>query len=307
MRALVTGAGGFLGGALVAHLRADGHEVAEVVRAPTPGRPLAIVARDLAIPGALDELVDDQTTIFHCAASADVRRSVEQPRHDLHNTFLPLFEILETARRTGAKVILPSTASIFDSSATLPLPERAFARPSSPYGAAKQAAEAYCFAYHRSYGVDVRVARLFSVYGPGMRRMAIHDLIMRVAEAEQTLTILGDGTQVRDYLFISDAVDALCRIATHGTPGEDYNVGSGEPVMIRDLAARIAVLMHKPHLVIVPTGATFAGDTPRWYADTARVTALGAIPRVSLDEGLRRTIAFYHPHAGASSAEAGTP
>ena len=291
-RAVVTGASGFIGSALARYLNAEGWDVVTVDRRPSadgePPRRLADVAQE----GALAGLLDAGTTIFHMAASADVAGSVANPRHDFDNTFRGVFEVLEAARQEGSRVVFPSTASIFDASNALPLSERAFPRPTSPYAAGKLGGEAYCHAYHRSYGVDVRIARLFSVYGVGMFRFAIHDIVRKIQQDHEDLVILGDGTQIRDYLFIDDAVRGLAMVATEGASGEEYNVASGEPVRLLDLARLIAELMGYPNIRIRPSGRSFAGDTARWYADISKVRALGFEPRVDLRNGLARTIAW---------------
>jgi UDP-glucose 4-epimerase len=291
-RAVVTGAAGFIGQALVAHLRRANWDVLAVDRRPFPDASACSVTRDVAAPGALAGLLDARTTVFHLAASADVAASVANPRHDFDNTFRGVFEVLEASRQARSRVIFPSTASIFDTSNVLPLPERAFPRPSSPYAAGKLGGEAYCHAYHRCYGLDVRIVRLFSVYGIGMRRFAIHDIIRKIQANPRELSILGDGTQVRDYLFIEDAVRGLEFLAKEGSPGEEYNLASGEPVRLIDLARTIAELMGHPAIRIAPTGRSFPGDTPRWYADISKVRQLGFEPRIDLRCGLRRTIAW---------------
>jgi UDP-glucose 4-epimerase len=287
---IVTGAAGFIGQALVRHLMAAGERVLGVDRHPSAVEPSLRI--DLSTSGALLEYVEEGATIFHMAASADVAASVRDPRYDLTNTFAPLFEVLESARHRRARVIFPSTASVFDMAQPLPLAERTPQRPVSPYGAAKVAGEAYCSAYWRSYGTDVRVARLFSVYGIGMRRFAIHDLIRKIQRDPTTLEVLGDGTQVRDYLYIDDAVRGLVAVAERGQPGEDYNLASGVPVRLLDLAREIATLMGHPDIRLVPTGRSFPGDTPRWYADVTKAHALGFAPTVPLRDGLLRTIAW---------------
>jgi UDP-glucose 4-epimerase len=290
--AVVTGASGFIGTALVRHLRARRWDVVAVDRKPFPDANQAARQIDVAQEGALDGLVDDRTIVFHMAASADVAASVANPRHDFDNTFRGVFEVLEAARGAGSRVVFPSTASIFDPSNALPLQERAFPRPTSPYAAGKLGGEAYCHAYHRSYGLDVRIARLFSVYGIGMFRFAIHDIVRKIQQNHHELSIFGDGTQVRDYLFIDDAVRGLEIVATQGAPGEEYNVASGQPVRLLDLARTIAEMMGYPDIVVRPTGRSFAGDTPRWYADITKVRSLGFEPRVDLKTGLQRTIAW---------------
>jgi UDP-glucose 4-epimerase len=291
-RAVVTGASGFIGSALLRHLRAGGWTVVAVDRRPFPDPEQSIRQIDVAQPGALDGLLDDGTVIFHMAASTDVAGSVANPRHDFDNTFRGVFEVLEAARHARSRVVFPSTASIFDASNPLPLGERAFARPTSPYAAGKLGGEAYCHAYHRSFGVDVRIARLFSVYGVGMFRFAIHDIIRKIQQNHEELTILGDGQQVRDYLFIDDAVRGLTMVAAEGAAGEEYNVASGIPVQLLDLARLIAELMGHPQIRIRTTGRSFAGDTARWYADITKVRALGFEPRVDLRSGLLQTIAW---------------
>jgi UDP-glucose 4-epimerase len=291
-RAVVTGASGFIGSALVRYLSADGWDVVSVDRKPSADGNQPARLADVAQEGALAGLLDAQTVIFHMAASADVAASVANPRHDFDNTFRGVFEVLEAARHAGSRVVFPSTASIFDASNALPLSERAFPRPTSPYAAGKLGGEAYCHAYHRSYGVDVRIARLFSVYGVGMFRFAIHDIVRKIQQDHEDLAILGDGMQVRDYLFIDDAVRGLTMVATEGASGEEYNVASGEPVRLLDLARLIGELMGYPHIRIKPTGRSFPGDTARWYADISKVRRLGFEPRVDLRTGLRRTIAW---------------
>lgn len=291
-RALVTGGSGFIGRALVEHLRGGGWDVVAVDRHIPRGDSTHGVRLDVAEPGSLSGLVDADTTIFHLAASADVAASVANPRYDFENTLRGVFEVLEAARHAGSRVVFPSTASIFDGANPLPLPERAFPRPSSPYAAGKLGGEAYCHAYHRCYGLDVRIVRLFSVYGIGMRRFAIHDIIRKIQRNPYELPILGDGTQVRDYLFIDDAVRGLEFLASEGAAGEEYNLASGHPVRLLDLARLIAELMGCPDIRISPTGRSFPGDTPRWYADVSKVRALGFRPRIDLRAGLEQTIAW---------------
>jgi UDP-glucose 4-epimerase len=189
-------------------------------------------------------------------------------------------------------MLFASTASVFNASNPLPWAETGLPRPRSPYAAGKLAGEAYCYAYHHCYGVDVRVARMFNIYGVGMTRFVIHDLVRKVQADPRRLEILGDGNQVRDFLYVEDAARGLETIATRGKPGEDYNLASGVPVHVLDLARIVATLMGCPDIVLAPTGRSFPGDTPRWYADISKVRELGFEPRVSIEEGVRRTIAW---------------
>jgi UDP-glucose 4-epimerase len=296
-RAVVTGAAGFIGRHLVAHLARGGWQVVAVDQ--QGGEDAAVddwAVLDVTVPGALLPLLDGATTVFHLAASADIRRSVEEPRADFETNVVGAFEVLESARRTGGRVVFPSTASVFDADNPPPWKERDAQRPRSPYGAGKLAGEAYCYAYHRCYGVDVRVARLFNIYGPGMTRFVIHDLVRKIQRDRRTLEVLGDSEQVRDFLYVDDAVAGLALVAERGAPGEDYNLASGVPVGLRDLARAIARLMGCPDIAIAATGRSFSGDTSRWYADVSKIRRLGFAPRIPLDEGLRRTIEWLDLH-----------
>jgi nucleoside-diphosphate-sugar epimerase len=301
-RAVVTGAAGFIGRNLVAHLTGAGWDVLAVDQRPSDDGAVRSVVADVTTPGALLPVLDADTTVFHLAASADIRRSVEEPRANFQSNVVGLFEVLEAARRSGCRVIFPSTASVFDEDNAPPWKEDDPKRPRSPYAAGKLAGEAYCCAYHRCYGLDVRVARLFNTYGPGIRQFVIHDLVRKVQRDRRTLEIVGDSEQVRDFLYVDDAVAGLALVALRGAPGEDYNVGSGIPVRLRDLARQIAGLMGCPDIALATTGRSYSGDTSRSWADISKIGALGFAPRVPLEEGLGRTIAWLGEHRPSAAA-----
>ncbi|HUQ18819.1 MAG TPA: NAD-dependent epimerase/dehydratase family protein [Gemmatimonadaceae bacterium] len=289
-KAVVTGASGLIGHELVQQLVERGVRVVAIDRDAPSVDGARCVSADLAKPSDLARWSDEDTTIYHLAASADVRGSVVDPRYDFSNTLSPFFEVLEVARETGARVIFPSTASVFDPSAPLPLVESAAKLPSSPYAAAKLAGEAYCAAYNRAYAVDVRIARMFSVYGPRMSRLAIHDIVRKFEMNSSCIEIFGDGTQVRDYLHVSDAARGLEIIASRGKPGEDYNLASGIPVTVMQLTQAISKLMGCNDARIEPTGESFPGDTPRWYASLDKIRSIGFEPAIDFETGLAETV-----------------
>jgi len=292
---VVTGATGFIGSHLIKKLSSSG--APEVIgidinisNCDFHNSAVKILSRDISSAGALDDVLDKDTVLFHLAARANVPLSVKDPGGDFRATLAGYFESIESARCKKSAVIFPSTASIFDPSNPQPVSENSLIKPSSPYAAAKASGEAYSIAYHRCYGMDIKIARMFSVYGPGMKRFAIYDIINKIRKNHKEIEILGDGTQIRDYLYIDDVVDGLLLIAAKGTPGEDYNLGSGIPVKLMDLAKKIAALMGFPDIKINTTGRSFSGDVLRWYADIKKISLLGFAPSVTLEDGLKKTI-----------------
>jgi nucleoside-diphosphate-sugar epimerase len=231
-RAIVTGAGGFIGQHMTRHLRKQGVETLAVDRCLNANKGPVEQILDLAVPEVLDAYLGKDVAVFHLAGSADVRGSATTPSRDFQDNVLATLHVLESACRHGAAALLPSTGSVCGPQAFMPLTETSPVRPSSPYAAAKLAVEAYGFAYHRSYGLDVRIARMFSIYGPGMRRFAIHDFFKRLRDDPTALVIRGDGGQTRDYLYIEDTVAALYRLMRNGEPGEVYNVAGGKALSI---------------------------------------------------------------------------
>lgn len=289
-KALVTGSSGFIGSALVKEFIKRGIEVIAVDKNPPLIKGCKSVVLDITKDNVLDKYLCNDTVIFHLASKASVPGSVKEPVVDFHNTLYGMFQILESAKKNECKVVFPSTASIFDVGSKLPISEKSYIKPSSPYAAAKISGEAYCFAYNRCYGLDVRIARMFSVYGEGMERFAIHDIVRKIQNDNNEITILGDGEQIRDYLYIDDVVEGLITIATNGKSGEDYNLASGHGVRLLDLAKNIALIMGFPNINIKLTGKSFPGDVPKWYGNITKISNIGFNQKIPLQNGLIQTI-----------------
>lgn len=286
----MTGAGGFIGQHMTRYLRQQGVETLAVDRSVGAGKGPVDAILDLAEPEALDGYLGSDVAVFHLAGSADVRASVSTPALDFQDNVLPALHVLESARKAGAAVLLPSTGSVYDPAAPMPLTEASPMRPSSPYAAAKIAGEAYCYAYHRSYGLDVRIARMFSIYGPGMRRFAIYDFFQRLRDDPTALVIRGDGGQTRDYLYIDETVRALYLIMRSGEPGTAYNVAAGKPLSILQVARTVARAMGLEASRVMPDGEAFAPEVYHMEADIGRLRALGFAPAVSFDQGVGETV-----------------
>ncbi len=300
MTILITGGGGFIGSHLAAHYYKKGKRLLlidisdDTSNLARLGVPLPVIKSDLSEPGEMDWAVDDHIDlIFHLAGSADVPMSVKEPVLDFRSNVTATLNILEFARRRAVdKVVFASTSSVYRPGVPLPISEDSPIRPSSPYGAAKYASEGYCFAYYTTYGLHTTVLRFFNVYGPLMRRWVIHDLVRKLQNNPNRLDILGDGEQLREYLFIDDAVDALVLAAEKGAPGDVYNAGTGDTVKIKDLALEIAEIMGLEEVELHFTMESWPGDIHDWYADITKLGRLGFKPRVSRHEGLAKTVAY---------------
>jgi UDP-glucose 4-epimerase len=171
---------------------------------------------------------------------------VHEPRRDFEKNALATLNLLEAVREAapGARVLFASSAAVYGVGSERPLREDDPPAPAAPYGVSKMAAERYVEVYARLYGLRTASLRLFPVYGPRLRAHVVYDLMRKVRDDPDELRIEGDGTQVRDFVHVSGAVEAFLTVADRAPlRGETYNVASGEPVTIRDLAAMICERM----------------------------------------------------------------
>jgi UDP-glucose 4-epimerase len=301
-RVVVTGGAGFIGSHLVEELVRRGSRVV-VVDDLSSGRDqnLASVADRVEIV-TLDLARDDARpavagadAVFHLAGYADIPRSVKEPRLDFEKNALGTFNLLEAVREAapGARVLFASSAAVYGVGSDRPLREEDPLAPAAPYGVSKMAAERYVEVYARLYGLRSASLRLFPVYGPRLRAHVVYDLMRKIRDDPGELRIEGDGTQVRDFVHVSGAVEAFLTVAGAAPlGGEVYNVASGEPVTIRDLATMICERMGaRPRFVY--SGLVAAGVSQRWSADLSRLRALGYRPPLPLAEGLRGTVEWF--------------
>jgi len=312
---LVTGGAGFIGSHLVERLVGLGAEVTTLDRNPRTGlRNLdAVLGRVAAVE--LDILRDDVADllaggrfelIFHLASSASVEASVEDPWHDFERNAAATLRLLGAMRRAAprASLLYASSAVVYSGGGTALIGEDDPTVPGSPYGVSKLAAERYVNIFARMYGLSGAVLRLFSVFGPRLRKQLIYDIMRRLAERPEALALRGDGTQRRDLSYVANAVDALLLVAERAPlRGEAYNVASGEHPTVREIAVAIAACMGlDPHLEF--SGEVTSGDTPHWFADTTRLRALGYAPAIPLQEGLAYTVAWFQDSERAALAPA---
>lgn len=303
MRAVVTGAAGFIGSNLVERLLAEGHEVVGVdgfIDNYPEERKREQISGALdhgsfrLVEGMLEELeleplLEGVDTVFHLAALPGVRsswgRSFEG--YSSHNVYATQ-RVLEAALESGVdRIVYASSSSVYGDTDRLPMDEEAREKPHSPYGVTKLAAEHLARLYHRNYGLHTVSLRYFTVYGPRQRPdMAIQRFLM-AARKRTPITLFGTGEQTRDFTFVADTVEATVRAATDGRAGAVYNVGGGSTVSVNALIEAIGEVSGQP-LEVRRTDAQ-RGDVRHTCAATARIRDdLGFAPTISLEEGLAR-------------------
>ncbi|MBI4227056.1 MAG: NAD-dependent epimerase/dehydratase family protein [Candidatus Omnitrophica bacterium] len=314
-RIVVTGGAGFLGSHLCERLLADGHRVVALDMAPpTKVRHLLAHPKFRFLRGSvLDTPLVTRALrgcdiAFHFAAIADPKRYVEEPLATLDIDLAGALLVIRLAARAHAKLILASTSEVYGRNPRVPWREDADRVLGPPainrwcYATAKAAAEHYCLAYHQQRGLSFVTVRLFNVYGPrlddlGMGRVA--PLMLHAMLHGQPVLIHGDGRQTRSFAYVTDVVDGIVRVAfTRAAENQTFNVGSGEEISIRRLAALMAeVGGFTPRIRMVPYRRAFGAsyeDIPRRVPDTSKIRRVtGWEATTPLRDGLRRTIDYY--------------
>lgn len=303
MKAVVTGAAGFIGSHLAESLLADGHEVLGI-DAFVDYYPRAAKLANLAglagnprfrfVEGALQALplaplLEGAGVVFHLAAQAGVRASWgrEFEVYTGHNVLATQRLLEATVAAATPRLVYASSSSVYGDAASLPLREDSPCRPVSPYGVTKLAAEHLVHLYGVNHGLPVVSLRYFTVYGPRQRPdMAFHRFLAAARDGTP-IRLFGDGSQTRDFTYVDDIVRATRAAAERGRPGAVYNVGGGERVALAWVLDRIAAITERR--LDVRREAAQKGDMRDTFADTgAAARELDFRSSVDLEEGLRR-------------------
>ena len=301
---LVTGGAGFIGSHLVEELVRQGAQVSVIDNLSSGTLSNLSEVNDRVQVHQQDmsrenlNRVMSQTSfdvIFHLAGHVDIPASVKNPRWDLEMNGINTFNLLEEMRMTSSKarVLFASSAAVYGESAGKPFREDDPTFPIAPYGVSKLTSERYMAIYPHLYELRTASLRLFPVYGPRLCQHVVYDLIYKAHENSEELFIYGDGTQVRDFNYVSNAVDAFLLVAEKAPlKGEVYNVAFGNPVPIKNLAMVICEQIGiKPSFVY--SGDVGSGVSKRWDADVSRLLSLGYKPQVKLVDGVANTVNWF--------------
>jgi UDP-glucose 4-epimerase len=312
VRALVTGAAGFIGSVLVDRLLRDGHAVLGLDNfasgratniehlADDPG--FVFVEADI-VTDDLQDIFDESRpeVVFHLAAQIDVRQSVADPEFDASVNVIGTVRIAEEARRANVRKIVHTSSggSIYGTPPTYPTSETVPTDPASPYAAGKVAGEIYLNTFRHLYGLECSHIAPANVYGPRQDPHGEAGVVAIFAQAllaGKPTKVFGDGSNTRDYVFVDDVVDAFVRASGPGGGGQRFNIGTGVETSDRQLHSAVAGAVgapddpefHPPRL----------GDLRRSCLDIGLAErVLGWRPQVPLDEGVRRTVDYFrHDH-----------
>jgi nucleoside-diphosphate-sugar epimerase len=309
-RILVTGGAGFIGRHLVRALVARGDQLAVAGRRPATALPPGALPEgvryesiDLSVPGAAASLLGRlrPEIVFHLASAVDVRRDLDAVDEQVRSTQMAAVHVARGCLENGvARLVHVGTCEEYGNGPA-PFHESQDPSPVSPYSAAKVAATAFVRMLATSFGLPAVVVRPFLTYGPGQGTNQMIPALISSALDGRDFPMTG-GEQTREFNFVDDIVAGLLlAMAAPGAVGQIVNLGCGEPRRIRDVAARVLELMGDPVRAEFGKLPYRPGETWQFYCSNERARALlGWSPRVPLDEGLRRTIAWYRDQrAGA--------
>jgi UDP-glucose 4-epimerase len=315
-RVMITGGLGFIGSNLARALAEAGADVLLVDSLiPDYGGNLfnidgietrvRVNVADIRQQSTMNYLVQDRDVIFNLAGQVSHIDSMREPYTDLEINCRSQLTLLEACRHhnPAVKVVFAGTRQVYGRPDSLPVDESHLVRPTDVNGINKAAGEYYHLVYNNVFGIRACSLRLTNVYGP--RQLISHNRqgfigwFIRLAIEGGTIQIYGDGAQLRDFVFVDDAADAFLRAgANDACNGEVFNVGGDRPVSHRELSSLLIDVAGAGRVQYVPWPEDKrAIDIGSFYADSSKFrSATGWTPRVPLEEGLRRTIAFYRDH-----------
>ncbi|MEM0000031.1 MAG: SDR family NAD(P)-dependent oxidoreductase [Desulfurococcaceae archaeon] len=306
MTVLVTGGAGFIGSHLVDKLVGLGLKV-KVIDNLTSGRLdnikkhieeglIEFVEGDLKRPEMIKKVVRGADVVFHFAANPEVKVSTINPEVHFNENIVATFNLLEAVRLENVKtIVFASSSSVYGEPPEIPVNEDAPVKPVSVYGASKAACENLLHAYSKLYGLNVIALRYANIVGPRLRHGVIYDLLVKLFRDREVLEVLGDGTQVRSYLHVKDAVEAtILTWLKSGRGFSVYNVGNVDWISVKDiveiLLARLGLkdikVVYKPVL----HGIGWPGDVKRIALDVSRLLTLGWKPTMSSKEAVYSTV-----------------
>jgi UDP-glucose 4-epimerase len=321
LRALVTGGAGFIGSHLVDRLVDAGHDVIVLDNfstgrarnlSHTRSRPnFQLVRGDIRrIPRSLVKRLRRVDGVCHLAALTSVQESIKDPVSTTEVNVTGTLNVLAAAKALKAeRVMFASSAAVYGTPRAFPISEEASVSPISPYGASKAASELYLGSFEENHGIEAFSLRYFNVYGPRQTPSEYAGVISTFAKRalqQQPLQIFGDGSQTRDFIYVSDVVDATIAALEKPLKGKVFNIATGSEITILELAKTVKKITNSGS--DLKLGPPRSGDIARSVADITKArNELGFAPRKSLDQGLFATIRWLAQEDHSGPADRHTP
>ena len=303
---LVTGGAGFIGSHLVEELVKRGEQVRVLDNFSTGKREnlsdlqekIELVEGDIRSYHIVREVVQGVDFVLHQGALPSVPRSINDPITTNEVNVGGTLNILDAARDAGVKrVVYASSSSVYGANKALPKREDMIPQPISPYAVAKLTGEKYCHVFSRTYGLETVALRYFNVFGPrqdpqSQYSAVIPRFIVGMMEGQE-LTIHGDGSQSRDFTYVSNVVEAnLLAVHAEGVSGEAFNLACGASMSLNEVVEKIAQTLDCEGNIVY--GPPRSGDVARSQADISRAGKyLGYEPLVEAREGLERVVLWF--------------
>ena len=304
---LVTGGAGFIGSHLVGKLLKEGNKVIaadnftlgrrENVAAYAGSPDFELAELDVQNIDALEALMEKHRIdrVYHLAANSDIQQSAKDPMIDYRNTFNTTCSVLEAMRRTGCKkLFFASTSAVYGEKTDANITEdMGGLAPISYYGGAKLASEAFISSYAHMNDFEVLIFRFPNVIGPNLTHGVIFDFIRKLQADPEVLTILGDGTQCKPYLYVLDLVDAIYSYSMKDRKGvEIFNIGVENATTVKEIADMVCERLGLKNVRYRYTGGNIGwkGDVPRFQYDLSKIKASGWKPGHDSNGSVRATL-----------------
>ena len=304
MKAIVTGGAGFIGSHIADRLLREGHGVKIIdnfytgnednIKHNFGNENFELAKIDLLDLDKLTENFKGYDAVFHIAANADIRHGLKDTRRDLEQNTIATYNVLEAMRLNDVKkIVFSSSSAVYGEPSVFPTPEDHPLHQTSLYGAAKLACEAMMQAYCEGFGLQAWIFRFVSLVGERHPHGVTYDFVNKLQADPAKLEIIGDGNQRKSFLYIEDCVDGIMFAFENAKDKVNiFNIGTDEYIVIRDLAKIVVDEMGLKEVKYEFTGGErgWVGDAPFVFLSIEKIKKLGWEPKISIDEGIRRTV-----------------
>ena len=287
-RVLVTGAAGFIGNKLIEYFKTNNYDVVgwDCLKRQSLNIEKIDLLNETEVFDNLKKVAPD--ILIHCAGSADVGKSIDNPTMDFNANVVLTHNLLFSLYKLGLKdtrFIYLSTAGVYGNPISLPITEDMEVNPLSPYAVHKVMSEDLCKYFSKTYNMQIKIARIFSAYGAGLRKQIFWDMNKKIQNTAK-LEMFGTGNESRDFIHIDDVVSALYLIATKDSDYTVFNVANGEEVTIRQATELYAECAGIDKDRITFNNVVKEGDPLNWRADISRIKGLSYKKSVDMTQGL---------------------